>query len=264
MKRLLYAALLLMLCLPFSPAASQAQGELRLASLRVGLWPEYDQPALLVIYWGELSPETAYPATVRLRMPARVAEPHVVAAQIGADQAIDEVSYESAVEGDWRVITFQTSGPQFQFEYYDELAREGARRTAEFTWPGDYAVESLSIELQQPPDAENLSTQPSLPTMQTNPADGLVYHGGGFGAQQAGQAFTLRLAYSRSSDALTSALLASASSQITTGGTSMASATGSGIDVVLLVVVAVVFFLLGAAAMRVAINLQTLNRQRRR
>ena len=32
----------------------------------------------------------------------------------------------------------------------------------------------------------------------------------------------------------------------------------------LLVVVAVVFFLLGAATMRIAINIQTMNRQRRR
>ncbi len=264
MKRLFHAILLVALFVFCYPALLQAQGVLRLASLRVGLWPEYDQRSLLVIYWGELAPDTVYPAIVRLRMPARVAAPHVVAAQTGIDQPIDEVSYESTVEGDWRVITFQANGPQFQFEYYDSLARDGERRTAAFTWPGDYAVESLSIEFQEPPGTQNLSIQPPLPNVQTGSQDGLVYRGSGFGPQQAGQMFTLQLAYTRNREDLTAALLAAASSQTTTTNAPATTTTGDGTEIVLLVVVAVVFFLLGAATMRVAINLQTLNRGRRR
>lgn len=264
MKRFFYATLLVVIlsCLPVS---LHAQEDLRLASLRVGLWPEYDRSALLVIYWGQLALETSYPATVRLRMPARVAAPHVVAAQSGVDQAIDEVDYESVVEGDWRVITFQTGGPQFQFEYYDALTREGMHRTGEFTWPGDYAVDSLSVELQEPPGAQEMTTQPALQMIQTSPEDGLVYRGGGFGPLQAGQPLTIQLGYTRARDELTVTQLAANQTAATTSSTSStAVASRSGTDVILLVVVAVVFFLLGAAAMRVAINLQTLNRERRR
>ncbi|NPV68543.1 MAG: hypothetical protein HPY64_15480 [Anaerolineae bacterium] len=261
MKRLFSALLLAVVILSCLPASLQAQSDLRLASLRVGLWPEYDQPALLVIYWGQLAPETSYPATVRLRMPARVAVPHVVAAQNGPDQAIDEVDYTSVVEGDWRVITFQAGGPQFQFEYYDTLTRQGTRRTGEFTWPGDYAVDSLSVELQEPPGAQEVTTQPALQIMQTSPEDGLVYRGGGFGALQAGQSLTIQVGYTRTREELTTALL---TANRTTAATPSTAAAPSGTDVILLVMVAVVFFLLGAAAMRVAINLQALNRQRRR
>ncbi len=265
MKRLLCAVLLVVVSLTCLPFSLRAQGDLRLASLRVGLWPEYDQSALLVIYWGQLAPETSYPATVQLRMPVRVAAPHVVAAQAGPDQAIDEVDYDSVVEGDWRVITFQTGGPQFQFEYYDTLTREGMGRTGEFTWPGDYAVDNLSVELQEPPGAQGVTTQPALQIMQTGPEDGLAYRGGGFGALQAGQSLTIQVAYTRTRDDLTATLLAANQAAATTSSASSTTVAGrSGTDVILLVVVAVVFFLLGAATMRVAINLQTLNRQRRR
>ncbi|MBN2469483.1 MAG: hypothetical protein JXN59_02070 [Anaerolineae bacterium] len=249
------------------PLVGAAQSPVRIASLRVGLWPEYDQPSLLVIYWGELAPETSFPVTMNLRMPARIVAPHVVAAQAVPDGNVVEVPYEAVVVGDWRIVTFEANGPIFQFEYYDALDKDGAARALAYAWAGDYAVENLSIEFQMPPGAEDQAFSPALPESLVSPQDGLLYFNGQFGTVEAGEEFTFTARYNRSQDELTVAAL-NAANTLQGGSTPAVTAPVSqsasgGVDIVLLVVVAVVFFLLGAAAMRVAINLQELNRQDR-
>ncbi len=249
------------------PSLAQGGG-ISLTTLRVGLWPEYDRPELLVIYWGEVNSPVGFPVTLSLRIPEGV-EPFVVAAQPGLDAPVDEVPFETALEEGWQVIRFEVHGPLFQFEYYAPIAREGTRRTPAFTWPGDYSVDALSIELQQPPHSSDLQTTPALPLSEVREEDNLVYLGGQFGPLTAGQEFALEIGYTRDSDELTADLLSAlaASSAQSTGetiSTTLAAQQSSGrTDIVLIVAVAVVFFLLGAATMRIAINLQALNRRRK-
>ncbi|MBN1966424.1 MAG: hypothetical protein JW910_17370 [Anaerolineae bacterium] len=261
MRRMIGLVLVIGLLLAALPL--DAQEAVELASLRIGLWPEYDRAALLVIYWGELAADTSFPATLSFRIPASVPAPFVVAAQPAADAPPDEVAdYGNTVAGDWRVITFTTNGPQFQFEYYIDLTRDGESRAPVFTWPGDYAVEQLSFEVQHPSGAENLTTNPLLPNSQVNSLDGLIYYGGTFGPLVEGVPFTLSITYTRSDDTLTVNLLDTL--QPDTGTTSTTGtltttqpvAATEAVNIVLLVAVAVVSFLLGAATMRLALNRQ--------
>ncbi len=244
-----------------------AQDELRLSSLWVRLWPEYDQPGLLVIYIGELAESTTYPATVSLRMPARVVAPHVVAVQGAPGEALDEADYQ-LVDGDlWRTVIFEVNGPRFQFEYYDSLERNDLIRQPLFTWPGDYPVDSLLVEVQQPPHASDLSIDPALPSAQVSQDDGLLYHVGEFGPLDAGAMMSFQMRYSRDEDALTADLLSAlqADTGASTGAnpfTETGTSGGSGTDLLLIVAVAVVSFLLGAATMRIAVNVQMSRRRR--
>jgi hypothetical protein len=268
MKRLWIISLCALLVM-IGVGAAGAQNELELTSLRVGLWPEYDQAALLVIYWGELPTDTTFPATITLRIPGRVVRPHVVAAQPAPDAGIDEVDYDTTLDGDWRTITFESGGPLFQLEYYDSLTKTDDLRTVQYIWPGDYAVGAFNVEFQQPPHSENLNFDPALPQAAMNEGDNLVYHGEAFGALTADQSQTITVTYTRDSDDLTLELLNALNPPVDTAppasaGAVAAASDSGGTDVLLLVIVAVVSFLLGAAAMRVAINLQEINRQRRR
>jgi hypothetical protein len=247
------------------PAA--AQGDLRLAELRVRLWPEYDRAALLVILEGTLAEDTAFPATVTLSIPARVPAPFVVAAMPTATAtSVDEVEYENAEAGEWRTITFQAGGPSFQLEYYDSLERQGEARAPSFTWAGDYAVDSLLFQFQQPPHTESLTLAPELPQAQISSEDNLTYHTGEFGPLAAGETFTLRADYTRSEDTLTAELLSALQSGATTQTSGSTAATAasesfSQSEILITAVVAVAAFLLGAASMRLGINWQS-NRRR--
>lgn len=266
---------LLMLCVLFpailmwnSPAA--AQENLRLQTLQVRLWPEYDRAALLVILEGTLADVVAFPVTLSLRIPARVPAPFVVAAlPASTSTSIDEVEYENTAAGEWRTITFQAGGPRFQLEYYDSLERQGDARAPSFTWPGDYTVDSLLIQFQQPPHTNSLSITPQLPQAQVNAEDNLTYHLGAFGPLAAGEAFTVRVQYTRSEDTLTADLLRALQSGGSTAASASTPAAGQNsafgqTEILITAAVAVVSFLLGAAAMRLAINWQVGHRSTRK
>ncbi len=272
MKRLYLLAtvtLLLLGAIVAQPAA--AQEGLGIKSLRVGLWPEYDQPSLLVIYWGELADNASYPAVVSLRIPPRAGAPHVVAGQSGPDLPVNEIAYENTEDGDWRVIQFEVNGPRFQLEYYDTLTFDGAARTGSYEWQGDLAVERLTFEFQQPPHSSELALNPELPGSQINDSDGLLYYSGDFGPLAVGEKMTFSLGYSRDANDLTVNLLnalapagdGTSSASSNSFGTTPQSSADSGLNLLFTAIVAVVFFLLGAATMRIAINIQTLNKKRR-
>ena len=71
---LVCVALLAMTGFRVSGAAqpAYAQSPAGLADLEIALWPEYDQPQVLVIYRAQLEQDTLLPAAVSLGLPAGV------------------------------------------------------------------------------------------------------------------------------------------------------------------------------------------------
>jgi hypothetical protein len=201
MRRIFTLLLLCGLLFSFQPAS--AQGGPGLNSVTAKIWPEYDKPDVLVIYYITVSAQTSLPATMTFRIPAAAQKPNALA--IGntlttvSDQAVD---YTLEPDGDWVKVIVQVTGPAIQLEYYDPaLIKNGAQRQYTYVWPGDYAVDNFSVEVQQPYDASGMQTNPNLPKV--NPiADELTYYTGDFGALPAGKTFTLTAKYQKDSDAL--------------------------------------------------------------
>jgi hypothetical protein len=92
--------------------------------------------------------------------------------------------------------------PGVQIEYYDPgLLKEGSTRHFDYSWPGDYAVDSMEVVVQQPVDARDMRISPSLGSgKQGN--DGLLYYVAEVGSLEAGQSFTISLDYQKETDAL--------------------------------------------------------------
>jgi len=179
----------------FSAASgpSAAQNIIRLEQLLVDLRPEYDQPAVLVIYQGTLAPDTPLPATLTLRLPARVEQPYAVAYDDGSGNLMN-ASYTTQVEGDWLAVTLETPTTNFHLEFYDELDQAGQQRSYTFVWPGDYAVGQFNLVLVPPPGAAKLQTTPELPYSESS--DGS--RRGAFGSLNVGQELRLTLSYAGS------------------------------------------------------------------
>jgi len=168
-----WAILILLLTISILSATagpSAAQTVLRLDQLQVDLWPEYDQPDVLVIYRGILSPETPLPAAVTLRLPLRVGEPTAVAHDDGTG-GLFNVPYSTQVEGEWLAVTLETPTLNFQLEFYDRLTLIGEQRNYTFVWPGDYAVGQLGFMLLPPPGATEIQTEPALSLVQLDEDD---------------------------------------------------------------------------------------------
>jgi hypothetical protein len=197
-KILTFITLLILLL----PSSTQAQEQVTLSSLDVNLWPEFDHPSMLVIYFATLSPEVSLPVELTFRMPASVDTPHAVA-EGPSTTAVGDVFYSRQVSGDWTYITFTATMPVIQFEYYDpDLLKQEDQRHFEYRWTGDYAVESFSLRVQQPVDASDFRISPAISNMLQG-GDGLLYHNLEVGALQSGDTFQVSLDYTKDSDRLT-------------------------------------------------------------
>ena len=206
MRRML--ALLLLAGILISATPARAQSEAGLLSAQVKVWPEYDKPGVLVIYQLIVSPQTSLPAEMTFRIPKSAAKPNVVAIGPTLETVSDQnVEYSLEENGNWVNLIAQVTAPAIQLEYYDPtILINGTQRTFTYTWPGDYAVEKFSIQLQQPFDASALNSAPNLPSSLTSP-DGLTYYSDDFGALQKGEEFSLNVSYQKASDALSVSFL---------------------------------------------------------
>lgn len=156
-KSFLFIVLLLSL---FLYLPSRAQTEPSLSALEVDLWPEYDDPSMLVIYRIALASSTSLPAEFRLRIPADAGSPSAVASR-QPDGSLLNAAYTQSSDGQWSTLAITATSLELQVEYYDpSLAVEGDRRSYRYQWPGDYAIQSLTIQVKQPLEASNLELSP--------------------------------------------------------------------------------------------------------
>jgi hypothetical protein len=181
--------------------ATSAQNEIQLDQLEIDLWPEYDQPSMLVIYQATLPENISLPVQLTFRIPAAAGSPNAVAVRSPGEGLLN-APYDQQLQGEWIAVTFTATFPEIQLEYYDPgLAKEGPSRSYTFSWPGDYAVQSLSLQVQQPIGAENMQISPSLGSGSVQ-ADGMTYYEETIGALDKGQTFTLSVSYQKASDSL--------------------------------------------------------------
>ena len=180
----------------------QAQESPRLASLEIGIWPEYDRPAILIILRGELTADVPLPATVPLTIPASSGGPSAVASSATEGGGLITRSYEITDAGDSLLVTLTTPDRLFQVEFYDLLPADTPDRTYSYVWPGDLAVDQLSVRLQEPAGATGLSAEPDLGPGTVEP-DGLAYRTSQMGAFEVGKTLAIEVSY-RKTDSRTS------------------------------------------------------------
>jgi len=191
-------------CAPLSSA--QAQAALRLATLVIDVWPEYDRPAtVLVIYRGQFAPGAPIPEQITVRIPASAGEPSAVASpQPGSEGApvnqwtelIAQKKVTTTHNGDWIEVTFTPLSRLFNIEFYDKISAVTFDRRYTLTWPGDLSTDAVTLNLREPFGATNFQSTPPLPLGVTD-EEGLVAHQLDVGALAAGKSFVFSISYHR-------------------------------------------------------------------
>lgn len=175
----------------------------RLAALQIEIWPEYDRPGVLVILKAELAADAALPAQVQLRIPASSGGPSAVAYAEASDKIASvaenlvNLPYEQDPAGSSIALRMRPPGRFFHVEFYDRLDAVKAERAYGYTWPGDFAVERLSVLVKEPAASSNLAVQPAL-DMRPQGSDGFAHRAGALGAFKAGQPLAIELRYTKS------------------------------------------------------------------
>jgi hypothetical protein len=174
---------------------------IKVEQFQIELWPEYDRPETLVIYRLTLNPQTSLPAQISLRIPKQVSRPSSIAMK-DVDGLLYNLEYSLLPEGDWLRVSFTTPSLDVQIEYYDSsLNRSQLNRSFEYRWPGDFQINSLSIQVQQPINAKNMKIVPDMGSG-VNGQDGLTYYTLLVGSINNNQSFTVRFNYDKSDDTL--------------------------------------------------------------
>ena len=183
----------------FFPNPAQAQGNLQLSLVSVDIWPEYDQPAVLMIYSITMASNTTLPTTLAVRIPSN--------AQINAVAVVDPAKglintpYDTSIQGQWSVLKVTTSFLQVHIEYYTPLVKNGSARHILFEWPGDYVVDSLEANFLRPFNADGVTI--SFTPVNTYPGqDGLTNYHIQTANLAAGKDFSLTIDYQRKTDDL--------------------------------------------------------------
>jgi hypothetical protein len=192
---LIAAALTLFLGL-FPIRSSSAQTEIQpLEELQLAFWPEYDQPAMLVVYRFSLPADTELPAQVTFRIPAQVGEPSAVAYRDPSNQLL-LAEYVRQVDGDWATIAIDMPALSGQLEYYDSIQFEGDLRRFQFDWPGGVASDTVSYEVQMPVGVEELAVLPAAQE-EIRGQDGLRYRYAALGPLSGSDELAIDIQYTK-------------------------------------------------------------------
>lgn len=186
------------------PVSARAQATSALERLEFALWPEYDRPAMLVIYRATLPTGTVLPASVVLPIPTEAGEPLAVAYVTDQGQLL-LTPYTRMVSGEWASLTIEAPSKQIQVEYYLDLATDLPRREFTFRWAGGVVTGEAGYEVQLPAQSHDMTIDPP-PTDTRAGVYGLSYAYGDLGPLTAASTFEITLAYGRETQALTSDL----------------------------------------------------------
>lgn len=140
-------------------AATDASVALRLARLRLSIWPEYDDPRVLVIVRGEIAPASALPATLNLPLPKGA---ELIGAGMISDQNALLNHPHQILPGDSHdTLALTLPASRFFAEwYYDPFTSRDAKRQFTYSLIAPYPIDQLEVDIQQPYEAMDFRTTP--------------------------------------------------------------------------------------------------------
>lgn len=143
------------------PFYASAQTDVSLYSVNVQLWPEYDQPSMLVIVDFKVAPMTPLPVELTFHIPT---DANLIAVAYQAENGdLLNAQFDAPTANDnWQ--SFKMTVEQnviYRFEYYQPLLFKGNERTFSYSWQHSYTVKNFSVNVLEPMDVVSFSMQPN-------------------------------------------------------------------------------------------------------
>jgi hypothetical protein len=173
-----------------------------LENLSVDIWPDFDQPAILVLLTGTLPEDSPLPAAVTIPMPDNATINAV--ARLGSDGSMfDDIDYDQSIPGQ---LTLTTPNNRFRVEYYLPYSADGSERSFTFDWQALLDVDEVITSIQKPAAATNVAVNPVADKVTTGQY-GLQYYNLPPMAVRAGDSYLIDISYSNPGGQLSDDLL---------------------------------------------------------
>ncbi len=198
-KRIIMMGAMMALLLILTPRAL-ADDPGRLSKLTVRVWPEYDQPTVLVWLTGNLADATNLPREIAVLIPTTAAINAV--AWEDPDGTPHDISKQMTNLGDgFQRVTFTLPKAQFRVEYYDDLIKGAPDKSIVFVYKSAAPVDQLTLEVQQPLKATNFGVTPAAQSTRDD-TDGLKYFVSTFANVAVNQTLTTQVKYTKTDPSL--------------------------------------------------------------
>ncbi|MDK1029049.1 MAG: hypothetical protein QGM50_04050 [Anaerolineae bacterium] len=183
------------------PQTSTAQTQVSLNTVNVQLWPEFDQPAMLVIYDFTLEEGTPLPVDVTLSIPSDATL--IAVAYASSGNLLIAPHQEPFMEAGWQHVSLTiNTDTSYHIEYYAPLTLENTQRKYTYRWPGNYAVNTFTVRIKVPIDTTEITTIP-LMTESTPEGSTQKYLEWTSNGLEAGEHVPIKLTYTKTSNQLT-------------------------------------------------------------
>lgn len=189
-------AVMLTIVLLTSSVTAAEEETLRIKSVQVSVWAEYDDPRILVIYQGEFNDIPAFPQPVEFLAPSGAEINQVCALTKPANEHLCQL-YETVEGEDSLAISYTLPIPTFFLEYYYPGITVGTdERAFTYEFQSPYPIDELEIEVQQPLRSSHFSL---FPTQDRITSDGLGfnYYHYSFDDVAAGEVITIGASYTK-------------------------------------------------------------------
>ena len=190
------SALALALMWPHPAAAA----DLSATQMRVSVWPEYDDPRVLVIHEASLDPSVQLPAEVSFNIPKQVEVGMACEVDRGGGHACK--GYGLVDQGDYQTLTYWVESQHTIFleYYYVAFASGDPDRSFDFTFRPSFFVKSLDLEVQEPLRSTGFSLEPTLPQTSRD-SQGIAYHRQSYTDVSVDQPLKVTVSYTKTDNA---------------------------------------------------------------
>lgn len=172
--KLFLISLALLLLGPGLVGQAAAQANDQVSKLSILIWPEYDDPGVLVQYDGEFATKDGFPRPISFYVPTGadiIASAYVT---VTGDFINTDTPKVEDAGNNFSKLTVSMPMPHFHLEYYYNPLKGSPDKTMEFVYKAYQATGAVHVEVQQPLKSEKFVTVPAG-TVQTSKTHGFTY-----------------------------------------------------------------------------------------
>lgn len=195
-RRWVGAMIALMLILLVPGVSARAQTPNALTFLKISIWPEFDQPSVLVLYDGILADASHLPRAISVLIPAEAQLFVTTWYNPDGTLAPEQPAQQTKQDDGYTRVTFIVPQPRFRVEYYHDGLRGAPDKTFDFAFKSLGTVDALTLEIQEPLRVTNFSVLPA-PASTRIAQDGFRYSVQNYAHLAAGHVITAQVKYTK-------------------------------------------------------------------